>query len=752
MPTGAEFSGVMGRTYGESRESWETGERKAPAGAPDVIFILLDDVGFSDMGCYGSEIATPNMDRLAKGGAHYTNFHVTAMCSPTRAALLTGRNSHSVGMGVISEWAAGFPGYRGMVTPRAATIAEILREHAYNTMAVGKWHLTPMKEVGAAGPFGNWPLGKGFERWYGFQGAYTNQWNPELYRDNQPIATPDRDDYHLSEDMIDQAIHYVENQKASAPDRPYFLYVAFGAAHWPHHVPRHFIEKYKGRYAKGWSAIREERYERQKEMGLIPADTALPAPNPGVPEWSELNDDERAFCERSQEVYAGFVEHTDQQIGRLVDFIEKRGRLNNTLIVLLSDNGASPEGGPLGTISLNPRKHLYHGAESAEERAAALDKLGGKETYPHYAFGWAQTSNTPLRWYKMNTYGGGVRSPLIVHWPAKVAAGGRLTQYHHVVDIVPTVLDILDIKAPDTYRGIEQMPVQGVSMKYTFDAPTAPTQKETQFFELAGDRAIWHKGWKAVVRHSAGVDFDADNWELFNLDVDFSESDDLSKTHPEKLDDLIEMWWKEAEALGALPLDDKWPARSYKAPGSEPRLSYTLYPGVENIDRIMAPDIFRRSYTIDADVDIPDEGAEGVLLAFGTSLAGYSFYVKDGRLVHEFNFSEFRRQSVTSDTKVTPGRHTLSYHFEARDEGGGIGTLKVDGKAAGSVEVPKVWPLRAVQGGLTCGRDTGLTVSDAYKRPFAFTGTIRTVSVKLDEEMKGDPNANVSGWPPPISR
>ena len=459
----------MGRTYAESKEAWAQ-EKQAPDKAPDIIFILLDDVGFADLGCFGSEIDTPNMDRLARGGVRHTNFHVVPMCSPTRACLLTGRNAHSVGMGTISEWAAGFPGYRGLVTRRAATLAEILRDHGYGTIAVGKWHLTPMKEVSAAGPFANWPLGRGFDRWYGFQGAFTDQWNPELYRDNQPIETPARDNYHLTEDLVDQAIHYVENHKTAAPERPYFLYLAMGACHWPHHVPKDLIAKYQGRYAEGWDAIREERFAKQKAMGVIPQDTILAAANPGVPKWSELSDDERRFCERSQEVYAGFIDHTDQQIGRLVSFLEARGQIENTLIVLLSDNGASPEGGPLGTVALNARKHLYHGPETAEERREAIDRLGDKTTFPHYAFGWAQTSNTPLKWYKMNTYGGGVRSPLIMHWPAKIKAGALQTQFHHVIDVVPTVLEALNIKAPESYHGIPQMPVQGVSMKYSFNA------------------------------------------------------------------------------------------------------------------------------------------------------------------------------------------------------------------------------------------------------------------------------------------
>jgi arylsulfatase A-like enzyme len=752
MSDETDFDGVIGRTFAESKEAWTQDSEAAPGDAPDIVFILLDDVGFSDLGCFGSEIETPNMDRLAQGGVRHTNFHVVSMCSPTRACLLTGRNAHSVGMGTISEWAGGFPGYRGLVTRRAATLAEILRDRGYGTIAVGKWHLTPMKEVSAAGPFTNWPLGRGFDRWYGFQGAFTDQWNPELYRDNQPIEAPAGADYHLSEDLVDQAINYIDNHKTAAPERPYFLYLAFGACHWPHHVPKPFVDKYEGRYAAGWDAVRDQRFARQKATGVIPRDTELAAPNPGVPAWSELSDDERQFCARSQEVYAGFVDHTDQQIGRLLSFLEARGHARNTLVVLLSDNGASPEGGPLGTVALNARKHLYHGAETAQERSAALDTLGDKTTFPHYAFGWAQTSNTPLKWYKMNTYSGGVRSPLIMHWPAKIKAGGLQSQFHHVIDVVPTVLDILGIDAPQSYRGVAQMPVQGVSMKYAFNAPDAPTRKTTQFFELAGDRAVWHGGWKAVTRHGAGTQFDADQWALYRLDEDFSECKDLSQAHPDKLKELVDLWWAEAKALNALPLDDKWAARSNVNRGAPPRKSYTFYPQLDRIDRILAPDIYRRSYAIKADVEIPKAGARGVLLAFGTALAGYVLYVKDDRLVYEYVFSGVKRYVVTSAIPLTAGKHMLRYEFVSEGEGRGRGMLFIDEDRVASIEIEKTWPVRAVQGGLTCGRDIGLAISDAYQCPFNFTGIINSVVVELGDEDKAAAAASMAVWPPPLKR
>jgi len=749
MSVDPSFNGVIGRLYSDSREDFGAPASTLAAEAPNVVVVVLDDVGFADLGCYGSEIDTPAMDRLGREGAQYNNFHVTAMCSPTRACVLTGRNAHSVGLGVISEWAGGFPGYQGKISDRAATMAEIQREHGYCTLGVGKWHLTPMKDVSAAGPYGNWPLGRGFDRWYGFQGAFTDQWNPELYEDNHPIETPQRKDYHLSVDLVDRAIAYVDNQQVAAPDRPFFLYLAFGACHWPHHVPAELIDKYAGRFAAGWDVVRAQRHARQKEMGVIPADTSLPPSNPGVARWADLSEEDRRFCERSQALYAGFVEHTDREIGRFMAFLEARGICENTLVVLLSDNGASPEGGPLGTVALNARKHIYHGPETAEERREALPVLGGHTTYPHYAYGWAQASNTPLQWYKMNTYGGGVRAPLLMHWPKGITKCGLRQQFHHAIDLLPTVLDVLGLEAPARYRGVDQIPVQGTSMRYTFTEPDAMTRKRTQFFELNGDRAIWKDGWKAVTHHKAGTPFENDRWGLYHLDRDFSECNDLAAAEPEKLRDLVEMWWREAETLGALPLDDRWGARSNVARGGKFRQSFTYRPGLERIDRIKAPDMSGRRYRICAEVDVPDSGCEGVLLAFGTSLAGYVLYVLERRLVHEYVFSGRVKHVVRGAEPLRSGRHRLEYWFDQEGEGAPTGSLVVDGRVCDTVEIPRVWPNRAVQGGLTCGRDSGLEVSEAYRGAFPFTGEIRTVTVDIGEPLAGQAAPAGFVWPPP---
>ncbi|VTU20525.1 Arylsulfatase [Variovorax sp. SRS16] len=736
------FAGTIGRTYKDSTP-WTPPAAAAPHNAPDVIFIVLDDVGFSDLGCYGSEITTPNMDRLARDGAQYTNFHVTSMCSPTRACMLTGRNAHSIGMGAIAEWSGGYPSYRGNISKRAATLAENLREHAYSTLAVGKWHLTPMQEISAAGPFTQWPLGRGFDHWYGFQGAMTDQWNPELFRDNHPVDLTPSPDYHLTCDLVDESIAMVRDHRVASDTRPYFMYLAFGACHFPHHVPADIVAKYKGRYAKGWDAVREERLARQKALGVVPPDTTLPERNPGVRPWAEIDDQDKQFLERSQEVYAAFLEHTDQEIGRLIDYLDREGRLANTLIVLISDNGASPEGGPLGSVSLNMRKAIYHGPETAEQRQASLDTLGGANTYPHYAAGWAQVSNTPLKWYKMNSYGGGVRAPLLMHWPKGIDAPGLRKQFHHVIDLFPTVLDVLGVEPLAVHQGIEQVPVQGTSLKYTFAMPNAPTVKVTQHFELNGDRAIWHRGWKAVTLHQQGTDFDEDRWELYNLDNDFSECHDLAARQPEKLQEMIDLWWSEARAFDVCPLDDrKWGRLPTEAPRTVTQV-YRYHAGQGRIDRLSAPDLSDRSYSITAEVNIPPRGAEGVLVAFGTALAGYTLYLKNEHVVHEYVFSENEKYVATSAVAIQPGRRVIRYEFSRRGPNRGVGRLSIDGAIVGTVSVERTWPHRAVQTGLTCGRDSGLPVSAEYESPFTFTGEIHKVTMEVAPD--GQPDSTFPG-------
>lgn len=729
-----DFRGSIGRTYAQSTPWWPA-PHQAPPGAPNIVFIVLDDVGFSDLGCYGSEISTPRMDALAAGGLRYSNFHVTSMCSPTRACLITGRNAHSVGVGAIAEWSSGFPAYQGRITKRAATVAEILADHAYGTYAIGKWHLTNLANYVSAGPHEDWPLGRGFSRWYGFLGGYVDHWNPDLHVDNHPIQIVPHEGYHLTGDLIDHAIGHIRDHVTSAAERPFFLYLALGAAHWPHHVPAEFIASYRGRYDIGWDAVRRTRLERQKELGIVPPATRLAPRNPGVEPWENLPTDARTLSTRLQETYAAFLEHTDREIGRFVDYLATIGRLDDTAIVLLSDNGASGEGGPTGAINI--RKHLMHEKETVAQGLTHLDRIGSEFAFSHYPMGWAQVSNTPLKWYKKNTHGGGIRAPLIVHWPNRVRKRGEIrTQYHHVIDVVPTFLDVLGIEAPASYRGVSQLPVQGVSMAYSLDEPAAPTRKETQYFELVGDRALWHRGWKAVARHAKGEDYDADCWELYHLDTDFSEVDDLATAEPERLRGMIKLWWSEAEKFGVLPLDDRETERAYAWFKRNPTTRYEYQPGMARVDRLMLPAVTDRSYSISAELDLPSRTAEGVILSWGNRFGGCVLYVKDGSLVYEYVFTE----SVSHELRagIAPGTRRVGVRLSRTGKNAARAALLLDDSVVGTVDIPKTWSTYGITAGLTCGL-AGAPVSDAYRPPFAFTGTLHRVVVALENDGSEDP-------------
>jgi arylsulfatase len=731
-----EFRGRIGRTLAQSVPWWPR-EPELPLGAPNVVFIVLDDVGFADLGCYGSEIATPSMDMLAAGGIRYSNFHVTSMCSPTRACLLTGRNAHSVGVGAIAEWSSGFPGYQGRITRSATTLAEMLSGHAYGTYAIGKWHLTNLANYVAAGPHDDWPLGRGFSRWYGFLGGYTDHWHPELHCDNHPIQLQPREGYHLTSDLIDQAICQIRDHVTSARGRPFFQYVALGAGHWPHQAPRDFIERYRGRFDQGWDRVREERLARQKAMGLVPGDTEMPPRNPAVEPWSELSASVRTLYVRFQEAYAGFMEHADSEIGRLMAFLRQIGRLDDTLIVLLSDNGASGEGGPTGAVNI--RKHMMLENETVEFGLAHLDRIGSEFSFSHYPMGWAQASNTPLKLYKKNTHGGGVRAPLIVHWPKGIAHGSQIaTQYHHVIDVVPTVLEAIGIEAPAVYRGVAQMPVQGISLAYTFTEPSAPTRKEVQHYEMVGDRAIWHRGWKAVAHHKKGAEFDDDRWELYHVDQDFSETKDLAATQSEMLKRLVDLWWLEAEKHGVLPLDDRETERAFAWFKANAPSRYEYLPGMARIDRLMVPAINERSYTISARIEADDEAFEGVLLSCGNRFGGFTLFCKGGFAVFEYVYSE--AVSHVLRAPVGAGHHVIEVRFRRTGKSAGRLALAVDGTELGSVHIPKVWSTYGITAGLTCGF-AGVPVSTTYTPPFAFTGILHRVIVDLIDEDHDDPVA-----------
>jgi len=723
-----EFRGRIGRTYQESTPWWP--DPPAGLGGPNVVMIVLDDTGFAHFGCYGSELTTPAIDRLAGNGLRYTSFHTTALCSPSRASLLTGRNPHAVGMRGVSNWNTGFPHMRGGISPRAATLAELLRAHGYATYAAGKWHLAPMEECSAAGPHTNWPLQKGFDRFYGFLQGETDQFHPELTSDNGHIDPPGRpeDGYHVSEDIVDKATGWIGDLQSIRPDRPFFLYLAFGATHAPHQSPLEYRTRWRGRFDEGYDTVRRRWYERQLEMGVIPEGTTLAPRNPGVPPWDDLTENQQRFATRLQEAFAAMLEHTDVQIGRLVDFLERRGLLDDTLLMVLSDNGASREGGPFGVMD---EFSFFNAAwEDVDEIVATrLDDIGGPHSHSNYPWGWAQVGNSPLKWYKQNTYGGGVRDPLVVHWPNGIAARGAIRrQFCHAVDITPTILAVTGAPAPEQFNGVPQIPMHGASIAATFDDDGAPPPRHVQYFEQMGHRGLWADGWKITTYHEPGHPFDDDEWGLFHLDTDYSECHDLAQEHPEKLRELIDAWWVEAGQHGVLPLDD----RTIELFGAPPRPGtvhardgeYVYYPPIAHIPADASPQLGGRSWTITATVEVDGVPVEGVLYARGGHNVGHVLFVKDGALHFDYNAlgTHYR---ATAPMTLTSGTHDIEAAFERIGKGGRL-SLSVDGDELTAIEIPKLVRMLGSTG-LDLGRDALSPVVDDYDPPFPFTGTIDRV-------------------------
>ena len=726
---------IIGHTVAESRPYWPA-PPVAPQAAPNVIYVVFDDLGFADLGCYGSEISTPHIDALAAGGLRYTNFHTTALCSPTRAALLTGRNHHSVGMGGLADWDLGFPGMRGRIAKSAGTLAEMLRGQGYNTFAAGKWHLTPTFETSAAGPYDQWPLQRGFDRFFGFLEGETNQWHPELVLDNHHIDAPDHKDYHLSVDIVDQSINFIRQQQTIAPDKPFFLYMCLGAQHAPHHAPDEFINKYVPVFEKGWDITRTERLARQKALGIVPPQTELPALSPGVKPWDSLGNDEQRLAVKLQAAFAGMLEHADLQIGRLVGYLAHAGKLENTVIALISDNGASQEGSPFGTV--NALRYFNGVRDTLADNLPYIDQIGQGHLNNNYPMGWAMAGNTPLKRYKQNTHGGGVRDPLIVHFPKGIAErGGIRHQFHHVCDITPTMLELTGIAPPAQINGVTQQAIEGTSLAYTFANPKAATQKQVQYFEMLGHRGIWHKGWKAVTWHRSGTPFDADQWELYHLDEDFNETRDLAKERPEKLAEMIQHWFSEAGACQVLPMNDTNDRFISSNPHSvAARRHWELAPGTGRIPQAAAPDIRNRSYKLTAIVDIPKGGASGVLIAQGDWCGGYAFYLQDGRLVHDYNFVN-RHHIVRSDLPVPEGPCELVYAMKKTGQHKGEGTLFINGKACGSVVLPQTYRAQASFIGVEVGQAPKPSVGE-FEAPFKFTGTLHKLLVDLDDDQVTD--------------
>ncbi len=721
---------------------------RPPAGAPNILVVLLDDVGFADFGCYGSEIQTPTIDRLAAEGLRYTGFHTTAMCSTTRAALLTGRNHHSVGMGCLANFDSGYPGYRGKIDAGAATLAETLRDNGYRNYLLGKWHATNLTETGPTGPFDGWPLGRGFDRYYGFLDAETDQYSPELVRDNSHVTAPGTYEtgYHLTTDLVDNAITFLAGHVAALPETPWFTMLNPGACHAPHQAPRELIDHYEGVFAKGWDQTRDDRLANQRSIGVVPDDTELPPRNDFVKAWDEHSADERRLFARLAGAYAAMLHHFDDQLGRLVQFLDDTGQLDDTLIMVLSDNGASQEGGPNGFINAMGPFNMV--PEDLATKIARIDDIGGPDTHTNFPWGWAMAANTPLKRYKQNTHGGGIRDPLVVRWPGHTAEPGSLRhRFCHVADLAPTIYDLIGIASPDE--------TEGVSFAPTLADPDAEPPKQTQYFEMFGHRGIYHDGWKAVAFHPPGSAFEDDQWELYHLDVDFNETTDLAASEPERLADLQARWWAEAEAHQVLPLDDRFGERFAENATRHlgERSRYEFWAGMGHLPSEVAPDLRSRSYTITAEVDFTGvEQPHGVLIAHGDATSGYSLFVDNGVLAHDLNIGG-SHQVVRSEQRVPSGPTELAFQMERSAGEGpfphGVGTLLIDGTAVGTIETDQIFWLMISWSGLDIGFDRGTTVGD-YDRSGRFTGPnecngrLRRVVVELANDQAIDHEGTAS--------
>lgn len=720
------------------KQHWPT-PATPPPGSPNIVLMMLDDVGFADFGCYGSEIDTPCIDQVAARGVRYSGFHTTAMCSTTRAALLTGRNHHAVGVGCLANFDSGYPGYRGKISKDAPTLAETLREVGYRNYMVGKWHVTPLTETGPTGPFDGWPLGRGFDRFYGFLDAETDHYSPELVRDNSHIEAPGTyaSGYHLTEDLFDQAIGYIQGHIAASPKIPWFLMLTPGACHAPHQAPKPLIDKYDAIFSKGWDQCRKDRLQRQIELGVVPKGTQLPPRNDRVKAWADHSTDEQRVFSRLAGAYAAMLEHTDQQLARLMNFLHAAQLTENTLVLLLSDNGASQEGGPNGFV--NAMGPFNGQPESMQTKLARLDDIGGPDTHSNFPWGWAMASNTPLKRYKQNTHGGGIRDPLIVSWPAKLPTDGSVrSQFCHVSDLAPTILELLGVESHHR-PGIG---TPGCSFAASLHDAYAATAKDVQYFEMFGHRGLVHDGWKAVAYHEPGTAFEDDEWELYHLAEDFNEVHNLAEVEPERLQQLQSLWWQQAETNQVLPLDDRFAPRF--AENAERhrggRTHYTFWPGMGHLPSDVAPDLRSRSYRIDVDLDVLSDRDSGVLIAHGDATGGYSLYMDNGHLVHDLNIGG-THQLLTSPEPVLPGRRELAFVMQRQpqDDNSVIGraSLRVDDVEVAELSTNSIFTLMISWSGLDIGFDRGTTVGN-YASPFTFSGKLHKVTVDLSDDQELD--------------
>lgn len=737
------FTGTIGRTVKDTEYRYEAIPEKRRADAPNVVYIVLDDLGFAQLGCYGSSIQTPNIDRLAAGGLRYNNFHTTAICSATRASLLTGANHHSVGCCATIEMITGCPNGAGELDKSYGTLAEILKEYDYDTFACGKWHLTSWGALNQAGPFDSWPLGRGFDRYYGFLHAMMNQYNPILVQDNSFVDQPKtpEEGYHFSEDITDHAIDYICTQKNAYPDRPFFLYLAYGAMHAPHHAPQKYIDMYKGKFDEGWDELRLKWFANQKRLGIIPEDAELNPRNEYVPEWNSLSMEQKKVCARYMEAFAGMLTHTDAQIGRVINYLDKLGQLDNTLIVFLSDNGASPEGGPEGHLNMNNACNIISRDDSTEEALARIDQIGGPYTQNHYPVGWANLGNTPFQWYKTWVHSGGVKDPMIIYYPNEIKdKGGIRNQYQHVIDITPTVLDVIGADKPESIHGIWQKPFHGKSFRYTFNDAQASDQRVIQYYEMLGNKGIYKKGWKAVTNHTFNDSFEEDVWELYHVAEDYSERHDVAEQYPEKLRELQDEWLIEAGKYGVFPQHMNshvsGPDAVRKLVGEDrfvPGKVSEYHHIYRYFDLVDDPGTKNNSYVIQIIIDRSNSEQSGVLYSTGDRFGGWSLYIKNNRLNYVLNKGGKKEVHLISDIEVPVGRTSIRQELRLNKVSREAEVvIYVNDKKAGNLKIENYvdWVGNSFN---TIGANRYVSVTEDYKSPFVFQGDIEYVRIRTTD-------------------
>ena len=742
------FPGEIGRTYLESDPAQFPKPAEAPKGAPNVLLILIDDAGFGQFSTFGGGIPSPTMDRLAAEGLRYNHFHTTALCSPTRAALITGRNHHSAAFAGITEGATGYDGYTCILPKSCGTVGEVLRQNGYMTAWIGKNHNTPTWETSAAGPFDRWANGLGFEYFYGFNAGDMNHWNPILYENRNLVPASSDPNYHLTTDIADKAISWLRQAKSIAPDKPYFLYVATGATHAPHHTPKEWIEKFRRKFDGGWDKYREETLERQKKLDVVPKDTQLTVRSKGLPAWDSLNGDQKRLYARMMEVFAAYGAHCDHELGRVVQAAKEMPDADNTLIIYIAgDNGASAEGGLEGSLCENL---FFNGfAEKWQDNIKVIDELGGPKHFNHFPSAWAHAMNTPFQWTKqVASHFGGTRNPMIISWPARIRdRGGMRAQFLHTIDIVPTLYELCGVTPPTELNGVQQKPIEGISFAFTFDDAKAASLRKTQYFELAVNRGLYHEGWMAscpsfVPWVSTRGEFDPDKakWELYKIDEDFSQANDLADKYPDKLRQLQDLWWVEAAKYSVLPLDWRAGIRLNSEAMGRPsliagRTKMTYYPGTIGLPDGASPPMINKSWTITADIEVPDGKAEGMIVTQGGLEGGYGLYLRDGKPTFVYNYLSIDRPTFAAKDPLPKGKTKLVVDFVYDGGGPGKGgeiTMSANGKVIAEGRLERTIPIQFSLGeGLDVGMDVGSAVDFTYKLPFAFTGKIEKVTVEL---------------------